>query len=351
MRRLTTIIAATVALLAAGASAAYACGSLIGPNGAVNLLRTSTLAAYHDGVEHYVTSFEYAGAEGNFGSIVPLPDVPTKVERGGDWTLQRLQREVAPPVPASVSALAAEDGARSATVILKTKIDALDITILEGGADQVVTWSRENGFDLPLDTPEILAFYARRSPYFMAARFDAAEAARRGQSVGDGTPIHLTIPTDDPWVPLRILAAAKGTDAPVEADVFLLTDREPVTLPAPINAADGRPIASPALILDRSEQASGSLLDDLRSDKGMGWIPDRMWLSYVQVRGTASQIDFDLAIDVSGAGAPSPVDAGIGDLILFAASSDPVWPFVLAAGFAIATAMILRRQRPAFPAA
>ena len=61
------------------------------PNGAVNLVRTSTLAAYHDGVEHYVTSFEFTGgAPETFGSIIPLPGEPTKVERGGDWTLQRL---------------------------------------------------------------------------------------------------------------------------------------------------------------------------------------------------------------------------------------------------------------------
>ena len=30
-------------------------------------------------------------------AIVPLPGVPSKVQRGGNWTLQRLQREVAPP--------------------------------------------------------------------------------------------------------------------------------------------------------------------------------------------------------------------------------------------------------------
>ena len=59
--------------------------------------RTTTLAAYHDGVERYVTSFEFSGEGKEVGSIVPLPGVPSKVERGGDWTLQRLEREVAPP--------------------------------------------------------------------------------------------------------------------------------------------------------------------------------------------------------------------------------------------------------------
>src|SRR5437763_10312078 len=99
----TRCIAAAVAVagivLGVAAAPAAACGGLVAPNGAVRLLRTSTLAAYHDGVEHYVTSFQFAGAgPGNdaaaatsgpseFGSIVPLPGVPTSVERGGDWTL------------------------------------------------------------------------------------------------------------------------------------------------------------------------------------------------------------------------------------------------------------------------
>ncbi|MDQ1396060.1 MAG: hypothetical protein QOG64_1319, partial [Acidimicrobiaceae bacterium] len=81
-----------------GAAPAFACGGLVAPNGTVRLLRTSTLAAYHDGQEHYVTSFQFAGdgAVGEFGSIVPLPAVPTSVDRGGDWTLQRLAKETAP---------------------------------------------------------------------------------------------------------------------------------------------------------------------------------------------------------------------------------------------------------------
>ncbi len=89
MRRLVPLAAATAVLLIT-AGPTLACGGLIGPNGAVNLLRTTTFAGYHDGIEHYVTSFAFAGGEGEFGSLVPLPDVPTSVERGGDWTLQRL---------------------------------------------------------------------------------------------------------------------------------------------------------------------------------------------------------------------------------------------------------------------
>ena len=85
------------ALLLSSTSNANACAGLIGSNGAVNLGRTTTLAAYHNGEEHYVTSFEFQGAGGGeFGTLIPLPGVPSNVERGGAWTLQRLQRETNP---------------------------------------------------------------------------------------------------------------------------------------------------------------------------------------------------------------------------------------------------------------
>jgi hypothetical protein len=96
MRRVLLVPIVAAILVLVTASAAFACGSLIGPNGAVQLVRTSTLAAWHDGVEHYVTNFEFASNQTSFGSIIPLPAEPTTVERGGDWTLQRLAREVAP---------------------------------------------------------------------------------------------------------------------------------------------------------------------------------------------------------------------------------------------------------------
>src|SRR5437868_15001288 len=109
MRRFLAGFAAIAAALLATTQPAAACAGLIGPNGAVNLLRTTTFAGYHGGIEHYVTAFQFAGGGGKFGSIIPLPGIPTSVVRGGDWTLQRLVRETTP-----VRAFAAlEDAARS----------------------------------------------------------------------------------------------------------------------------------------------------------------------------------------------------------------------------------------------
>ena len=289
--------AALATILVAGPS--LACGGLIGPNGAVNLLRTTTFAAYHEGVEHYITAFQFQGGGGAFGSITPLPGVPSAIEKGGDWTLQRLVRETSPQLDSGVRAEALSAGA---VEIMKVKIDALDVTVLKGGAADVGKWAADHGFRLPPDAPEVLEFYAKRSPIFLAAVFDADAAAARGQAVGDGTPVHVTIPTPNPWVPIRVLALGKSGQDRIEADVFLLTDIAPAFLPAPTGSNGMR--------LDHSQAATPGLLDDLRSDRGMEWVPKGGWLTKIAIDAAAPQLSFDLAIDASGQGVPSWVQAG-----------------------------------------
>ena len=77
------VAAAAPVLAVSAAVPAGACGGLVGENGTIQLTRTTTLAAYHEGVERYVTSFTFTGEGEEVGSITPLPGVPTKVERGG----------------------------------------------------------------------------------------------------------------------------------------------------------------------------------------------------------------------------------------------------------------------------
>ena len=340
MRRILAPLFAAGASLLVLAAPAAACGGLIGPNGAVNLLRTTTFAGYHAGVEHYVTAFAFAGGGGAFGSITPLPGIPTDVVRGGDWTLQRLVRETDPaPEFAADAGGARLSGTAGAEVLLETRIDALDITILRGGGDQVGQWAKDHGFRLPPDAPEVLDFYAERSPIFMAAAFDADAAAARGQAVGDGTPVHLTIPTDNPWVPLRILGLGKGALERVEADVYLLTDERPALLPAP-----GRLLANNGLRLDHSAAATDGLLTDLRSDKGMEWIPEAAWLTKVEVDASAPELTFDLAIDASGAGRPSEVDAGFAPIGPMPAPASPV-PYLLLVGAILVVALPVTLDR------
>ena len=312
MRRRHLPVLLSTVMAVALATPAWACGGLIGRNGAVNLLRTSTLAGYHDGVEHYVTSFAFAGGGGEFGSIVPLPGVPTNVERGGDWTLLRLVRETQPPPVVNLAEGVASAAPAPAEVLIEKRIDALDITVLKGGAVSVGQWAKDHGFLLPPDAPEVLDFYAKRSPIFMAARFDADAARERGQEIGDGTPIHLTIPTPSPWVPLRILGLGKQPVERVEADVYLLTDESPRLQPRPLAPAAAVPDGG--MFLQRSERASASLIADLRSDKGGDWIPaSGMWLTYLRIDASPAVLVHDLAIDPTGRGEPSLVAAGLAE--------------------------------------
>ena len=88
LTRRVALVAATAAIgMVATAGPVLACAGLVTAGGNVKLLRTATLAAWHDGYEHYVTSFTFDGGGAEVGSLVPLPAVPDKVERGGDWTL------------------------------------------------------------------------------------------------------------------------------------------------------------------------------------------------------------------------------------------------------------------------
>jgi hypothetical protein len=226
--------------------------------------------------------------------------VPTSVERGGAWTLQRLVRETQPPVVSSRAALLAP-AAAGVEVLLQTRVDALDLTVLKGGGPAVADWAHEHGFRLSPDAPEVLDFYAQRSPIFLAAVFDGDAAQQRGQQLGDGTPVHITIPVPNPWVPLRILGLGKQPVDRVDADVFLLTDQTPTLLPGP---QDG-------LVLGHSASATARLLDDLRSDVGMEWVPQSAWLTELRVDSSVGDLRYDLAVDASGAGHPSATAAGL----------------------------------------
>jgi len=326
------------------AAPAFACGGLVGENGTIKLTRTTTLAAYHNGVERYVTSFEFSGQGKEVGSIVPLPGIPTKVERGGSWTLQRLEREVAPPERELFAADAAAPSLqKSAQVLYQTKIDALDITILKGGGAEVGKWAVDHGFLLTPDAPAMLDFYGRRSPIFMAARFDATRAQQLGQNNGDGTPIMLTIPVKEPWVPLHILSLGLDKAAVVSADVFLLTDRQPKLL------AGGT-----GLSLQRNEAASASLLDDLRIDKGMGWVPASMWFTYLKLDVPAGRLGYDLAVSDQPNAVPRLVDTGVTATaarpVLVSAGGWATWPLVAALITGVLTfgaaSFLGRRRRP-----
>jgi hypothetical protein len=93
--------------------------------------------------------------------------------------------------------------------------------------------------------------------------------------------------------------------------------------------------------LDHSAAASETLLADLRSDRGMDWVPAGGWLTKVAIDADAPQLTYDLAVDASGQGAPSRVAAGL-DVPAPAVTDDGfATRFVLVALFALGSTLIV----------
>ena len=336
-RRLLALPTLVLAALAILAAPAFGCGGLVAPGHAEVLQKATTLAAWHDGLEHYVTGFQFAGAADRFGYIVPLPGVPTKIQKGGNWTLERLEREINPVQTVALAASAPVAYDRVA-VLQRVKIDALDIVVVRGGGPDVAAWAERNGFDLTPDTPKVLSAYSSQGAIFALARFDRAAAAEKGLIEGQGTVIQFTIPTKAPWIPLRILALGKQGSELVDADLFVLTDHRPWFAPGLSSM--------PGLQVRQQGWASDQLLADLRSDRRMGWVPPKgMWLTAMTMHTTAAAIWSDLSIDGG-----LPAGAVLGD----GPAATPAWTWLAIAllGVAIVAGWaIWRPDRPRLRAA
>lgn len=76
MRKRLAILLLPIALFLMQAHSVFACGGLVAPDGEVVLSRATTLVAWHNGIEHYLTTFQYQGNVSRLGWIVPLPAVP-----------------------------------------------------------------------------------------------------------------------------------------------------------------------------------------------------------------------------------------------------------------------------------
>jgi hypothetical protein len=302
VHKLVPAAAATLAVFLTQALPAVACGGLIAPNGAIRLEKATTLVAWHDGVERYMTSFSYNGSASSFGWIVPLPAVPQKVEEGGGWTLQRLFRETHPQ-PAILSlqfAAKSTTAGDSAVVLQQVQVRALDITVLSGSGQAVLDWASENGFAVDAETRYHVLQYAKGSPIFMAAKYNAGRAAKQRLIFGDGAPVLITMKIPHPWIPFEVLAAGQQ----VKADLYLLSDK-------PVNTSEWRALigasgvgtkvqGAEGFTLEFQEKMTESLYRDLSSDKNMGWVRRDSWLTYLTLNAPDTKVTYDMSVTPMG---------------------------------------------------
>ena len=298
--KLVPAAAATFAVFLTQALPAAACGGLIASNGAIRLDRATPLVEWHNGVEHYFTSFSYHGEASSFGWIVPLPAVPVKVEEGGGWTLQRLFRETHPQ-PAILSLdFAARAAAPSVEVLQQVQVQALDITVLRGSGQGVLDWASQNGFSIDAETHAHILQYAKGSPVFMAAKYNAARAQKQRLLFGDGAPVLITLKVPHPWIPFEVLAAGQQ----VQADLYLLSDK-------PVNTSEWRALigasgvgtnvaGAEGFTLKFQEKMTDSLYHDLSTDKNMSWVRRDSWLTYLSLDAPDSKVTYDMSVTPMG---------------------------------------------------
>jgi hypothetical protein len=301
VHKLVPAAAATLAVFLTQALPAAACGGLIAPNGAIRLERATTLVAWHDGVERYMTSFSFNGEASSFGWIVPLPAVPEKVEEGGGWTLQRLFRETHPqPAILDLRFAAGALHASSAEVLQQVKVRALDITVLRGSGQAVLDWAADNGFAIDAETHNHILQYAKGSPVFMAAKYNTERAAKQRLNFGDGAPVLITMKIPHPWIPFEVLAAGQQ----VQADLYLLSDK-------PVNTSEWRALIGASGVgtkvqgaegfsLEFQEKMTDSLYRDLSTDKNMSWVPRDSWLTYLTLNAPDDKVTYDMSVTPMG---------------------------------------------------
>ena len=168
---------------------------------------------------------------------------------------------------------------------MKVKIDALDITVLKGGAAD----DRQVGQGPRLPAP------ARRARGPRLLREAQPDLPRRGvrrrrgrrraaSRSATGRPSTSRSRPTNPWVPLRILALGK-TGSRAGRRRRLPPDRP---RPGAAAGADRRRTASASMPASAWPTACS---DDLRSDRGMEWVPTSGWLTKVAVDGTAARAD------------------------------------------------------------
>ena len=309
VNKLVPAAAATLAVFLTQALPAAACGGLVAPNGAIRLERATTLVEWHAGVEHYLTSFSYQGSASTFGWIVPLPTVPENVKEGGDWTLQRLERETQPQPLFAFDFGAKAESASAAVVLQQWQVQALDITVLRGSGQEVLDWAAVNGFAIDAETHAHILQYAKGSPIFMAAKYNAARANAQRLNFGDGAPVLITMKLPHPWIPFEVLAAGQT----VQADLYLLSDM-------PVNTSEWRALIGESGVgttvpgtdgstadfgaygftLKFQEKMNDSLYHDLSTDKNMGWVRRDSWLTYLSLSAPDDKVTYDMSVTPMG---------------------------------------------------
>jgi len=142
--------------------------------------------------------------------------------------------------------------------------------------------------------------YAKGSPIFMAAKYNAARAASQRLLFGDGAPVLITMKLAPPWVPFEVLAAGQQ----VQADLFFLTDQPVYTndLGAVLGISGvGTSVpGAEGFTMNFQEKMTDSLYRDLSTDRNMSWVRSDSWLTSLSLDAPDTKVTYDMSLTPMG---------------------------------------------------
>ncbi len=223
------IAAAAVTFLSA--RPAEACGCFTPPDPTVPIVQAGEriLFSMEDGKVTAHIQIQYAGNAGEFGWILPLPDVP-KLELGTDELFNQLIATTQPKYrllrvfegcfsrgnndtanSAPPGSNESDDGGGSGPLVVQDSIGPYDYAVLKADSkDEMLGWLAENRYFVPAGTDDVVGPYIRPGAYFLALKL------RSGESTGDLQPVVVTYASDLPMIPIVLTSVAAQPDMGIQ---------------------------------------------------------------------------------------------------------------------------------------
>jgi hypothetical protein len=203
----SVILIGIVLSLAFSPIAAWACGGgfFAGPTDAAvypNVTRVVFGVNKAEGTITEIVGINYTGSAADFGWVMPLPsepklDVANTSDLDGLENYTRLYFDYGTNYCANLnSARFYGFGGGGGTV---DQVGPYNYTIVKNTTpDELLTWLKTNGFNVPADARPVIADYVKAGDVFLAMRL------KPGANVQDIQPIVLTYKADKPTFPIRL---------------------------------------------------------------------------------------------------------------------------------------------------
>ncbi|MEB3298037.1 MAG: DUF2330 domain-containing protein [Candidatus Sericytochromatia bacterium] len=230
---------ATGLLMAFSAGPVLACGGFFCVRVPVDQAGERVVFAVDGEEVTAIVQVQYQGPAEQFAWVIPVPTEP-KVGVGSEALFARLAAATRPTYRLEVSTTGScktesrgffgFGGATATSVALADMAPRIaeGVTIVSQGVvgpyetatlksddpEALVTWLRENGYQIPDSLDPLLAPYIRSKHYFVALRL------QKDRTTGDLQPITLKMREAYPCVPIRLTAVAATPNMPITLWVF-----------------------------------------------------------------------------------------------------------------------------------